>query len=126
LMLTVIGGLYAYNTFADSAQPVHAQTDRAANWTVTPVVVGGNQEHIVIVTETDNPYEDGKTTKQMAVYELRSNGSGKAQLYFVAARTLAYDFKFPDINDTSTNNDKYSPAKLKKAAEDEAKRRKND
>lgn len=127
LMLSVMGGLYAYNTFVATAPAVHAQagSDKGPNWTVTPVTVGGNTQLVMVITEVENPFESGKTTKQMAVYEVKGN-NGKADLYFVAARTMEYDFKFPDIQGVSTNNDKYSPVKLKKVAEDEAKKRKND
>lgn len=124
LMLSVMGGLYAYNTFLASAPAVHAQagSDKGPNWTVTPVTVGGNTQLVMVITETENPYEAGKQTKQMAVYEVRGN-NGKADLYFVAARTMEYDFKFPDLQGQAMNNDKFSPIKLKKAAEDAAKKK---
>ncbi|MBE7492151.1 MAG: hypothetical protein HS108_10400 [Planctomycetes bacterium] len=124
VMLSVIGGLYAYNTFLATAPAVHAQagSDKGPDWTVTPVTVGGNQQLVMVITETENPYETAKKTKQMAVYELRGN-NGKCDLYFVGARTMEYDFKFPDLSGQQMNNDKFSPLKLKKAAEDAAKKR---
>lgn len=128
LMLSVMGGLYAYNTFLAAAPAVHAQagSDKGPNWTVTPVTVGGNTQLVMVITETENPFEAGKSTKQMAVYEVRGNNA-KAELFFVASRTMEYDFKFPDISGVSTNNKGYSPLALKKTAEEEAKKRaKND
>lgn len=114
LMLTVIGGLYAYNTFAAKAEPVQAQTDVGANWTVTPVTVGGNQEFVVVVTQDKNPYEEGKTGRQMSVYEIRSNGTANAELYFVAARLLEYDSKLPIVSGEKTNSKKWDPLEIKK------------
>lgn len=127
LMLSVMGGLYAYNTFLAAAPAVHAQagSDKGPNWTVTPVTVGGNTQLVMVVTEAENPYESGKMTKQMAVYELRGN-NGKADLYFVGARTMEYDFKFPDESGKQMTGEKWSPKALKKAAEDAAKKRGGD
>jgi hypothetical protein len=97
LMLTVIGGLYGYNTFAGGATPVHAQTDRGPNWTVTPVSVDGTKQFIVVVTEDSNPFIDVQRTRQMAVYELSSQRRGTAELFFVAARVLEYDSKMAEF-----------------------------
>ncbi len=123
LMLTVIGGLYGYNTFAGGAQPAYAQatgssgTDRGPSWTVTPVTVGGNTQYVVIVAEEDNTYEAGKKSKVMTVYDLKSTGTAKAEMYLVATRLLEYDGKFPYINDTQTNKKGYEPIEMKKALE---------
>lgn len=125
LMLTVIGGLYAFNTFASDAAPVAAQssgTDEGPDWTVTPVTVGGDTQHIVVIQKSENPYEAGKLGLQMAVYELRASGTAKADLYFIAARTLGYDFAWPNISGESTNKKAYEPAALKKAAEEAKKK----
>jgi hypothetical protein len=125
LMLTVIGGLYAFNTFADDASPVAAQsagTDKGPDWTVTPVTVGGDTQYVVVVQKSENPYEAGKEDLQMAVYELRQSGTAKCDLYFIAARTMAYDFSWPNISGESTNKKSYEPASLKKAAEEAKKK----
>lgn len=116
LMLSVVGGLYAYNTFLGNAERVSAQSDKGPNWSVTPVTVGGNQQLLVVVTETENPYEQGKTTKQMAVYEVKGNNA-RAELYFVQARTLEYDFKVPYVKPNETTS-KWEPLEVKKAVED--------
>ncbi|MBX3458374.1 MAG: hypothetical protein KF696_00250 [Planctomycetes bacterium] len=123
LMLAVVGGLYAYNTFAASAQAAHAQstpssgTDKGPDWTVTPITTGGNSQHIVIVYEQDNPWETGKKSKIMTVYDLRATGTAKVEMYLVATRILEYDGKFPYINDEQTNKKGYEPAELKKSLE---------
>lgn len=120
LMLTVIGGLYTYNTFVADAEPVAAQSsgqDAGPDWTVTPVTIGGDTQYTVIVQRVENPYESGKETLQMAVYELRQRGTATCELYFIGARTLAYDFKFPYISDEKTNKKGYHPAELKLTAE---------
>lgn len=114
LMLCVIGGLYAYNTFASKAEPVQAQTDVGPSWTVTPVTVGGNQEFVVVITQDKNPYEEGKVGRQMSVYEIRSNGTANAELYFVAARLLEYDSKLPIVSGEKTNGKKWDPLEIKK------------
>ncbi|MDC1141966.1 hypothetical protein OAU50_02650 [Planctomycetota bacterium] len=127
LMLSVVGGLYAYNTFIADSAPVQAQTDSGKNWSVTNVRVGGDTDYIVVVSEEENPLETGKPTKQMAVYEVKPSGEAKAKLYLVGARTLEYDFKFPYINDESTKSEKnWRPEALKKTAESNAKKRKKD
>lgn len=124
LMLSIVGGLYAYNTFLAEAPAVHAQagSDKGPNWTVTPVTVSGSTQLVMVVTEVENPYEAGKQTKQMAVYELRGN-NGKCDLFFVGSRTMEYDFKFPDESGKQMTGEKWSPKSLKKAAEDFAKKR---
>ncbi len=98
LMLTVIGGLYTYNTFVSDAQPVSAQagnggTDKGPDWSVTPVTTGGDKQHLVIVRRVDNPYDDG-TAMQMAVYEVTGNNS-RAQLYLVGSRLIEYEDPAP-------------------------------
>ena len=120
LMLTVIGGLYAYNTFAGDAQPVAAQssgTDKGPAWSATALTVGGDTEFMCIVKEVDNPYEDGKVATQMAVYEVRQSGTAKAELYFVASRLLEYDFQLPDHSDTAAKGKNWTPLKIKEAVE---------
>ncbi|MCF6227353.1 MAG: hypothetical protein L3J82_01640 [Planctomycetes bacterium] len=123
LMLSVVGGLYAYNTFIADSTPVQAQTDSGKNWSVTNVRVGGDTDLIVVISEEPNPLDENNTTKQMAVYEVKQQGESRARLYLVGARTLEYDFKFPDISDQSTKGNKYTPIALKKAAEEIAKKR---
>lgn len=126
LMLTVIGGLYTYNTFVDNAEPVAAQSsgmDAGPDWTVTPVTVGGDTQYTVICQRVENPYEQGAETLQMAVYEMRQQGTASCELYFIGARTLAYDFKFPYITDEKTNKKAYHPVELKATAEEMARQR---
>lgn len=118
LMLTVIGGLYAYNTFAGSAQPAYAQssgTDVGPKWTVTPVTVGGNQQYIVVVCEDENMFERGAPGRHMSVYEIRQKGNARGELYLVAARVIEYDSKLGYINDEATNTKGFHPMELKKA-----------
>ncbi len=115
LMLTVIGGLYAYNTFASGAQPVYAQTDVGPKWTVTPVTVGGNQQYIVVVCEDENMFERGEPGRHMSVYEIRQKGNARGELYLVAARVIEYDSKLGYINDEATNTKGFTPMELKKA-----------
>ncbi|MCG3185143.1 MAG: hypothetical protein ICCCNLDF_03331 [Planctomycetes bacterium] len=125
LMLTVIGGLYAYNTFAGSAQPVAAQssgTDKGPDWSATSVTVGGDQEFIVVIKEVENPYEQGQKATQMAVYEVRPNSTAKAELFFVASRLLEYDFKLPDHSGEDSKGKGWSPLGVKKAVEDSKKK----
>ena len=55
LMLSVVGGLYAYNTFIADSTPVEAQTDSGKNWSVTNVRVGGDTDLIVVISEEENP-----------------------------------------------------------------------
>lgn len=117
LMLSVVGGLYAYNTFIAEPVPVQAQTDSARDWTVTPVRIGGDTDYICVIAEAENPFEKGQTTKQMAVYEVRQGGEGRGKLWLVGTRTLEYDFKFPYINDKSTKGSKYTPTAMKKESE---------
>jgi hypothetical protein len=97
--------------------------DAGPDWTVTPVTVGGDTQYTVICQRVKNPYEDGKETLQMAVYELRQKGTASCELYFIGARTLAYDFKWPYISDEKTNKKSYHPAELKAAAEEAEKNR---
>lgn len=127
LMLTVVGGLYAYNTFADNATPVSAQsagTDKGPDWSVTPVTVGGDTQYLVVIKKAPNPYQDGEADLQMAVYELHQSGTARCDLYFIAARTLKYDFMWPKISGKPTNTKAYDPAELKKQAEEMQKKRK--
>jgi uncharacterized protein YxeA len=122
LMLTVIGGLYAYNTFASDAQPAYAQsTEVGPKWTVTSVTVGGNKELIVVITEDENAYDKSTKSRQMSVYEVTSNGTARAELYFVAARLLEYDSKFPFINDQATNKKGFEPINLREQLQKEKK-----
>jgi hypothetical protein len=102
MMLTVIGGLYGFNTFAGGAQDVQAQSsDTGPNWTVTTVSPDGNRQYIVVVTQDTNPFIDEEgPTRQMSVYELHARGNGTAQLWFVAARVLEYDSKIADFGDS--------------------------
>jgi hypothetical protein len=125
LMLTVIGGLYAYNTFAGNAQPVAAQsagTDKGPQWSASSITVGGNQEFMVVIKEVENPYEQGQKATQMAVYEIRTAGTAKADLYFVASRLLEYDFKLPDHSGQDAKGKGFSPLGVKKAVEESKKK----
>ncbi|MBZ0137974.1 MAG: hypothetical protein K8I27_16580 [Planctomycetes bacterium] len=120
LMLTVIGGLYAYNTFAGEAQAVEAQssgTDKGPKWSATALTVGGDTEFMVIIKEVENPYEEGKLATQMAVYEVRPSSTAKAELYFVAARLLEYDFQIPDHSGEDAKGKNWKPLNIKEALE---------
>lgn len=128
LMLTVIGGLYAYNTFAGSAGPVYAQsgTDVGPDWTVTSVTIDSNNEYIVVVNKSKNPIDDPSlpNSLQMACYQLRARGSdGKAELFLVAARTISYDLRLEWANDKQLggNADKVAPREIKKILDKEKK-----
>ncbi|MHC4841391.1 MAG: hypothetical protein ACYTDT_10650 [Planctomycetota bacterium] len=123
LMLSVMGGLYAYNTFIAESGTVEAQTDTGKDWSVTNVRVGGDTDYIVVVAETENPLEEGAATKQMAIYEVKQAGEAKAKLYFVGARTLEYDFKLDDVSDQSTKGKGWSPQELKKFIEKSKKKK---
>ncbi len=120
LMLTVIGGLYAYNTFAASSSPVYAAgTDKGPDWTVTSLLIDSNNEYIVVVTRTKNPIEDPSNPEslQMACYQLRARGSdGKAELFLVAVRTITYDLRLEWANDKQLGNsaEKVAPREIKK------------
>jgi hypothetical protein len=114
LMLTVIGGLYGYNTFAGSAAPVHAQSDTGPNWTVTAVTPDGTKQFIVVVTEDDNPFIDVARTRQMSVYEINTSSQGRAQLWFVAARVLEYDSKLAEFGDTDARR-RWGPGNVRDA-----------
>lgn len=117
LMLAVIGGLYAYNTFVADAQPVAAQsTDKGPEWSASALTVGGDTQVMVVITKVKNPYDEsaGEAT-QMSVYEIRLSGTAKAELYFVASRLLEYDFQLPDHSDTSAKGKNWTPLGIKEA-----------
>lgn len=121
LMLTVIGGLYAYNTFAGSSSPVYAAggTSEGPDWTVNSLLIDQNNEYIVVVTRTKNPIEDPSNPEslQLACYQLRNRGSeGKAELFLVAVRTITYDLRLEWANDKQLGNnpDKVAPREIKK------------
>lgn len=125
LMLAVIGGLYAYNTFAGSAPAAYAQssgTDVGPKWTVTPVTVGGNQQLLVVVTEDENMLDPGNQGRQMSVYEVRTSGIGKAELFFVGARLLEYDSKIFDHSDVDARRN-WAPQDVKNALSKAPKKR---
>ena len=122
LMLSVIGGIYAYNTFAGSAQPVYAASDKGPEWTVTPVRIDQNNDYIVVMSKMKNPMDDANNpeTLQMACYQLRARGAdGKAELFFVAARTVTYDLKLEWANHQQLggNADKLRPFEIRKIVE---------
>jgi hypothetical protein len=118
LMLTVIGGLYAYNTFIGTSPAVAANTDFTPKWTVTPVTVGGDTQFIVVVTEDENTLGDpGQKMRQMSVYEFRPSGTARSDLHFVSARVLEYDSKVPHLSGEQTNRKGFTPPELKRAWE---------
>lgn len=128
LMLTVIGGLYAYNTFAGSGAPVYAAggTSTGPDWTVTSLLIDSNNEYIVVVTRTKNPIEDPSNPEslQMACYQLRARGSdGKAELFLVAVRTITYDLRLEWANDKQLGNsaEKVAPREIKKILDKQGK-----
>lgn len=127
LMLTVIGGLYAYNTFAGNAGAVYAApADKGPDWTVTSILIDQNNEYIVVVTRTKNPIDDSANPEslQMACYQLRARGSeGKAELFLVAVRTITYDLRLEWANDKDLGNDpkKIAPREIKKILDKQAK-----
>jgi hypothetical protein len=126
LMLAVIGGLYAYNTFAGDAQPVAAQsagTDKGPDWSATALTVGGDTEFLVVIKEVPNPYEEAKMGTQMVVYELRQKGNGRAELFFVAARLIEYDLQVPDHSDQAATGKDWKPLGVKEALEKAKKKR---
>jgi hypothetical protein len=118
MMLTVIGGLYGYNTFAGNAQPVHAQSgssDYGPSWTVTAISPDGTKQYIVVVTEDTNPFIGVEgTTRQMSVYELNSRSNGRAQLWFVAARVLEFDSKLAEFGDQDATR-RWGPQDVEKS-----------
>lgn len=122
LMLAVIGGLYAYNTFANEAQPVAAQTDTGPNWSATSLRVGGDTDFLVIIKEVENPYETGKMATQMGVYEVKPSSTAKSELYFVASRLLEYDFQLPDHSGEDSKGKNWKPLKIKEALDDARKK----
>jgi hypothetical protein len=125
LMLTVIGGLYAYNTFAGTAEPVAAQsgTDKGPSWSVTSIRVGGEKDLLCVIKEAENPYEAGKLANVLAVYDIRSNNEGKAQMYFVASRLLDYDMMVPHHADEDSKGKSWEPLGVKDAVEKAKKER---
>jgi hypothetical protein len=124
LMLTVIGGLYAYNTFAGNAEPVAAQsgTDKGPNWSATSITVGGDTEFLCIVKEVPNPYEDGKMGNVMAIYEVRPNSQGKAEMFFVCSRLIEYDLMVPHHSGEDSKGKSWEPLGVKKAVEESKKK----
>jgi hypothetical protein len=126
LMLTVIGGLYAYNTFAGTAQPVAAQsgTDKGPDWSATSVTVGGDTEYMVVIKEVENPYDAGKMASVMAVYEIKPSSSGKAEMYFVSSRLIEYDLMVPDHSGEDSKGKNWTPLGVKKAIEEAKKNQK--
>ena len=118
LMLAVIGGLYAYNTFAAGAQPVAAQsTDKGPDWSATALTVGGDQQFLCVIKEATNPYEEGQKASVMAVYEIHPNSTGKSDLFFVASRLIEYDMKVPDHSGEDSKGKSWKPLEIKKAVE---------
>jgi hypothetical protein len=127
LMLTVIGGLYAYNTFASGAQSAYAQssgTDTGPKWTVTPVTVGGNQQFIVVIVEDDNMYMPGTESRHMSVYEIRQQGNAKGEVYLVATRTLEWDSKIGFHNKEQSDGKGFEPDSLMKTFEKDSRKKK--
>jgi hypothetical protein len=126
LMLTVIGGLYAYNTFAGNAQPVAAQsgTDKGPSWSATSIRVGGDTDFLAVVKEVPNPYEEGKVANVLAVYEVRPNSQGKCEMYFVASRLIEYDLMVPHHSGEDSKGKSWEPINVKKAVEDSKKKEK--
>jgi ABC-type enterochelin transport system ATPase subunit len=53
----------------------------------------------------------------MVVYEIRPNGSGKCELYFVASRLIEYDMKVPDHSGEDSKGKSWNPLAIKKAVE---------
>lgn len=124
LMLTVIGGLYAYNTFAGNAQPVAAQssgTDKGPDWSATSLTVGGDTEFLCVIKEMPNPYKDGERANMIAVYEVRPNSTGKAEMYFVASRLIEYDLQVPHHSGADSKGKGFEPINLKKTVEESKK-----
>jgi hypothetical protein len=122
LMLAVIGGIYAYNTFAGGAQPVYAASDKGPEWTVTPIRIEQNNDYIVVMAKMKNPIDDPNYPEslQMSVYQLRNRGSdGQAELFFVAARTVTYDLRVEWANDKQLGKDTkaLAPREIKKLTE---------
>lgn len=127
LMLAIVIGLAAYNTFINNAQVVSAQatgsgTDKGPSWTVTPVIAGdANRQYIVVVAESEQDYvgkiqkkanpkmlvPDRTRVKNMAIYRLKPENS-EMGIEFVGARTIEYDLMVPSLTKVD-NHDKWKP-----------------
>lgn len=108
VMLTVLIGIFAYQSLVGNAQTVNAQannsgTDKGPSWTVTPVTWGdANREYLVVVAESDRdfvgmakrPSAPRPRVKNMAIYRLNPSNN-KVEIEFVGARTLEYDLMMP-------------------------------
>lgn len=116
LMLTVVIGLFAYNTLVGNAQLVNAQTnpgtDKGPSWTITPVNWGdANRQYLVVIAESDRDYVVlGKRNatprprvKNMAVYRLNPQ-SDHVAIEYVGARTIEYDMMLPTPAKVSQND----------------------
>lgn len=113
LVMSVVGGLYAYNNFLANPEPVHAQdagANAARDWTVSSVRVGGDQDFLVVMKKAPNPYDNNADNLQMAVYEIDQS---KGTLKLMSARTTDYDFRIFDLN----NDKKMDPIDAKEFAE---------
>jgi hypothetical protein len=125
LMLSVIGGLYAYNTFLADAPAVHAQSsDKGPSWTVTAVPNQSGTTMMAVVAEVKNPLDENLgLTKQLAVYEIQGN-NGKCDLYFVGARTLEWDFQLWDQSGETMTGKKWGPIGIRNSLEEAKKKKK--
>ncbi|MCC6574183.1 MAG: hypothetical protein IT462_10370 [Planctomycetes bacterium] len=125
VMLAIVIGLVAYNTFVNNAQVVSAQainsgTDKGPSWTVTPITAGDvNKQYIVVVAESDRDFvgmsqkksnpktkvADRNRVKNMAIYRLKPENS-EMGIEFVGARTIEYDLMVPSLTKVD-NHDKW-------------------
>ncbi len=114
----VASGTYAYNTFVDDTETVHAQdtTGRGTDgWVVTPFGTTRDGGYIAVTKYVDNPYDEGKR-QTITIYELKRTGTGDAQFHLVGSRCIDYDagpdlIKFEPIKGFTPNDLKEAIAK---------------
>lgn len=118
LAALVAAGTYAYNTFTDRAQPVHAGVDTQQGFEVLGLGFGGQGGFICVSKYSDDPTGEGKANHTLSFYELKKQGAdGEAKLYFVGSRSITYDSGLPLIKFKESDDKDYSPNALKEAIE---------
>ncbi|MDC1141539.1 hypothetical protein OAU50_00470 [Planctomycetota bacterium] len=101
LAVVVASTAYAWNTFSDGAETVHAFDPGSATaggvepFTVNDFKVGDRV--FLAVSTYDHHIQDGSMRQFLTIYEVNSKGVGKSELYLVASRCIDFDRGGNDI-----------------------------
>ena len=122
LFLLGVVALQGWSLLTRTAEPAFAAggTDRGPSWTATPIAIGGGEERLAVIQESENKFEKGEMAKVMAIYRVNSMDL----LELTATRLIEYDLLHPNYGGKKAKSSP-TPQEMKKAVEEKPRPKKD-